>query len=45
MDNRASLETLIAKHGFTDFKWMNPQDVAYRSVPESQLQQHRVAIK
>ncbi|MBZ5495084.1 MAG: DUF2284 domain-containing protein [Acidobacteriia bacterium] len=27
MDSRTDLEALITKHGFTDFKWMNPRDI------------------
>lgn len=27
MDNQAKLEALLAKHGYADFKWMNPRDI------------------
>ena len=27
MVNRAELETLFAKHGYTDFKWIQPKDI------------------
>jgi len=27
MDNHAEMEALLAKHGYTDFKWMNPRDI------------------
>ncbi len=27
MDNRAELETLFERHSYTDFKWMNPQEI------------------
>ena len=27
MDNHAELEALFAKHGYTDFKWVEPKDI------------------
>ena len=27
MDNQAKLEALLAKHGYTDYKWMSPRDI------------------
>ncbi len=27
MENRTELQTLIEKHGYTDFKWINPKDI------------------